>query len=248
MKNKILIFIFLIFFIIVVAFIFYKNKDSDSRNFFKEKKSEFLINKVKYYSSVNAISNTTNYQNPEWNLNIYQYTDIALYLNRISDSAPENYLTKLCLKDFEVSSENTKVYYLNLNNYGNSDLHEEDVIENKLEYNVINSSNEKNEQTYNIPIYFQDCSNPITIRVVTILSDNYKVSNDKTLSYNGSIMKELGFSLNRLNKKLKFDIEIENSLGDKHCQNVNLEIPYNDEEKSIIDGDFEKDVNVEIKF
>lgn len=199
----------------------------------------FVVDKIIYYSSANAISNTTNYQNPEWNLKVYQYTDIAIYVNRINalnvEEFPE-YITGVYLEDFETDLKNSKLYYLNPNDFGNGIINLDSIIEDKLEYTVVNSENDDNAQNYNIPIFFQDCSNPITLRLVTELANQYQVPNDHTLIYNGNLIKELGLGINELNKRVKFDLIVV-SKDSKHIKTISLEIPYEEGEKSIFDGD-----------
>lgn len=249
MKKPLFFFAFLIIVMFVLCIVFSMKKDFSKPNTF-EITDEFEIKKVVYYSSANAISNTTNYQNPEWNLSVYQYTDIAIYLDRINDSNDtkyQNYITELSLENFETDLENSRVYYLNPKNFGNSNLVEDDLIEELLEYNVINSENKENEQNYNIPIFFQDCSNPITLRVVTELSNHYQVSKDYTLAYNGSLVKELGLRLENLNQTISFDLVIHNK-GVGRAKHIDLEIPYEDKEKSILDGDIKIEKNKNISF
>ena len=131
MKKPLFFFAFLIIVMFVLCIVFSMKKDFSKPNTF-EITDEFEIKKVVYYSSANAISNTTNYQNPEWNLSVYQYTDIAIYLDRINDSNDtkyQNYITELSLENFETDLENSRVYYLNPKNFGNSNLVEDDLIE-----------------------------------------------------------------------------------------------------------------------
>ena len=65
-RNLIYFFIFLtIVLMIVVCYKNNQNNDYEKNNILNQK-NEFIINKIQYYSTVNAVSNTTNYQNPEW--------------------------------------------------------------------------------------------------------------------------------------------------------------------------------------
>lgn len=247
-KRGIVFFTICVVLVFLLYFLVKSNKKQNSD--VSEIKNNFIINKIKYYSSANAISNTTNYQNPEWNLKVYQFTDIALYLNRCENVDLNNYITKICLDNFNLNSNNTKVYYLNPNNFGNSILDTNNIycIEDVLEYNVINSSNIDNTQNYNIPIFFQDCSNPITIRIVTELSSNYQLPKEKTLRYNGSLINELGLNIKDLNNRISFTLKIDTKQGLLKNKRIDLEIPFENEGKSILDGDIEIDKKEEIKF
>ena len=145
-------------------------------------------------------------------------------------------------------SEKEEIYYLNPELFGKSSLDLETKIEESLKYNVINSDNKENTQEYDIPIYFQDCSNPITIRYINYLSNNYKVPNDKTLKYNGSLIKNLGLKIDDLNKNISFDLKITTRDEEERIQKIDIEIPYENKNKSILDGDFEMKVKKNITF
>lgn len=245
--KKIIVILILFTIFCFLGFSFWETKKEKKENL-KEivVEKEFKISKIKYYSSANAISNTTSFQNPEWNLRVYQYVDIAIYLERINDINSKNYITDVALSHFS-KLDNDAIYYLNPTMFGNGILNEEDRIEDSLKYTVINSSNEK-EQDYRIPIYFQDFSNPITIRLVRELDKNYKVSNEKSLVYNGKLIEELGLHLSDLASKIIFDIEIDTKDGEKRIQTIELEIPLENEQKSILEGDYEEEVMMNFPF
>lgn len=249
MKKKILcFFIFLIFIVSIIIIFFILKKQNVINVSKKESNSNFEINKIKYYSSCNALTNTTNYQNPEWNVKVYQYTDMAIYLERLGDASIKNYITNLSISNFKLL-DNQEVYYLDPTMFGNSNINSDDIISNdkELNYNVINSSNNDNEQNYNIPIFFQDCSIPITLRFVNNLSDNYKISSEDTLIYNGSLIKKLGMDLKNINTKFSFDLKITTKDGDEKTKQIDINIPIENDKRSILDGDFEIEVKENIK-
>ncbi len=247
MKKKLYFFIFFIVIIgIVLGFLLIKANDRKDNNL--KEKEEFAISKIHYYSTANAISNSTNYQNPEWNLKVYQYTDIAIYIDRLEEAGSKNYISSLEISNVKLNKENEEVYYLNPMLFGKSTLNLDFKLDKNLDYNIINSKNSENEQGYNIPIFFQDCSNPITLRFVNYLNDNYKVSSENSLIYNGSLISELGLDIDDLEKNLEFDLTITTKDGKKRVQKVELEIPFEKGNKSILDGDFELQVKQDIKF
>ena len=251
--KKILSF-FIVFFIIIliICFIFFRNQNLDGKeNKLSNSNNQFVINNIHYYSNANAINNNTSYQNPELNLNVYQYSDVEIYLDRLSSDVTEkNYITNVSISDININSKNQKLYYLTPLMFGNSDLNSNGIVEIKdnLEYNVINTTNSKNEQNYNIPIYFQDCSNPITLRLVNTLMDNYKVSSEQILLYNGSLIKELGIDLKKINTNIKFNLEVTTKDGEKRMKLIELNIPLENKDGSILDGDFEIEENESIEF
>ena len=248
MKKKLLyFFIFFIVIIILICFIYYKAK-GNRKNIASGKVNEFIVNNILYYSSANAISNTTNYQNPEWNLKVFQYTDIAIYLDRLNQVNEDNYITSLEISNIKLAKEDNELYYINPKLIGNNSLDLDSKIEDKLEYTVINDENSENTQNYNIPIFYQDCSNPITLRFINYLNNNYKVPSERSLTYNGSLIRELGLTVQDLDNKISFDLNITVKSGREKSKTLELEIPFEKGKKSILDGDFEIKLKQNIEF
>ena len=257
--KKICIFIIIIFFVVIFllsAKVFTENNNNNNNNMNNDNNliSQFSINEIRYYSSANAISNTTNYQNPEWNLNVYQYTDIAIYLDRINENInEENYISGLYIDNINIEdSKNILVYYLNPLQFGNGIVtfeNDTNVINEKLEFNIMNSNNTEDSLSYNIPIFFEDCSNPITIRYINDILKEYKVDNEEVLNYDGSILNHASVDISDLEKTISFDINIVTRDEKVHNQKVEFEIPLENSSKSIYDGSFEKtDKELNIKF
>lgn len=101
----------------------------------------FSIDKVYMYSSANAIDNKDT--RAIWNLDLYQYTDIAIYINnRATDKLTyENAIKSLYIDNIKFTSVkkgNTALYYKNINEFGKS----------IYEYALESANNE--QQTQNI--------------------------------------------------------------------------------------------------
>lgn len=250
MKKKLFYFFIFLILVVIIIFVCFRRKNNIIKNDEINLSNEFKISNLKYYSTANAISNTTNYQNPEWNLNIYQYTDIAIYLDRLDENInQENYIKSLEISNVNLNfPDKEELYYINPKLIGKSTLDLDTKIDNVLEYNVINTDNSENEQNYNIPIFFQDCSNPITLRFVNHLRDSYKVSNDRNLKYNGSLISELGLNIDDLDKEFSFNLKITTKDGKERNQTIKLNIPFESGNQTILDGDFEKNVKQNIQF
>lgn len=217
----------------------YKNKTNEKD--LAEENQVFEVSKIQYYSNVGAISKQTTYQNPEWDLNVYQYTDIAIYLKRAEEYSVSNYIKKLTIDNIQVSKTeigNQEIYYLNPTKFGNSDIAElsdENKIDSGLEYNIMNYENSENDVKYSIPIFFEDCSNPITLRYLNsdIVSD-YKFSQSNKLQFNGSLLKTAGISLEKLGTTITFDLDIITQNDETYNIPLTLDIPI---DERIYDGD-----------
>lgn len=101
-------------------------------------KPTFSIDKIYLYSSANAINNET--KKSIWDLNIYQYTDIALYLSGNSSNKKQNTIKELYIDNIKFDSINTgtpNLYYKNLFDFGRFDLIKSNVISEHLNYKIL---------------------------------------------------------------------------------------------------------------
>ena len=95
---------------------------------------------------------------------------------------------------------------------------------------------------YNIPIFFEDCSNPITLKYVNRdILKNYKVKGSEILKYDGSILKSAKINLLDLESIVNLDISIVLQNDEIHKIKLPINIQLEDGNKSIYDGKFEKD-------
>lgn len=126
------------------------------------------------------------------------------------------------------------MYFKGLNKFATSDLNEENVITDKLEFNVTS----ENEANLDMPILYNNLANPITLSYI-----NQNVKNDYTLTdtstpitYDGSLLKRFNIDLESLASTLSFDITITNNLDEEFKSSIFIDIPLNTEDKSIYDG------------
>lgn len=238
LKKKI---IFIIIFIILVIVGYDTLVKQFSKNENDINHPEFFVKTMELYSSANAISNTTNYQNPEWNISIFQYTDIAIYIDRLNKNNDNNYITQLYIDNVIIDNPKiqSKLFYLNPLEFGNGKLLTENLIEKRLDYNIVNSENNENEFSYNIPIFFEDCSNPITFRYIDSILNNYTLDNSQNLKYDGSILKIANVDLQNLKNSISMDLNIVTKDNVTHKQKICFDIPLESENKSIYEGSIE---------
>lgn len=94
---------------------------------------------------------------------------------------------------------------------------------------------------YNIPVFFEDCSNPITLKYVNNnVVENYAIDSTKTLKYDGSLLKSANVFINDIETTITFDLNIITTNDEVHEITVELEVPLQDNNSSIYDGFFEK--------
>lgn len=213
--------------------------------------SIFEITKITYYSGCNAKGDTNS--NSSFTISdLYQYTDIAIFINPVLDDelTSKNTLKNVLINNIQYvlapSMGNQKLYYKNLSDFATSKFNQEDLIDKSI--NFIATS--ENNIDYSKPILYNNCANPITICYVNSgIKENYTFSNDiSKIAYNGSLLKMCGIALSSLNCKISLDITITNNLDETYFCPITLNIPLSTENSTIYDGNLTIKDSVNYKF
>lgn len=207
-------------------------------NYFKNN-IVFSINKIALFSSANADANI-NTNNTTTISNLFQYTDIAIFIdNNSSEYTLENTLKSVKIEDIKFNtlpkSGNVKLYYKDLNSFSTPTFLEENIIDKSLSFDV----SSEDEIDYSKPILYNNCANPITISYKNSnLISSYTINNDGSLFYDGSLLKKCNIVPNNLKCNFSFYIIIENNLGYKYRCPVSIDIPLSDDNSSIYNGTY----------
>lgn len=199
----------------------------------------FSINKIVYFSSADAKADI----NPNSSFTIsdlYQYTDIAIFINNNSD---ENYTAKNTFKNVALSNIKFELapsvgyphlYYKNINDFATSKYDENNLVDDTLDFSV----SSEDEIDYSTPILFNNSANPITLCYVNSdLKPNYTLpAGTSNISYDGKLIKDCNVTLNSIACKLSFLITIINNLDETYTCPVILNIPLSTENETIYDG------------
>ena len=101
-------------------------------------KQTFSIDKIYLYSSANATNNKT--KKSMWNLNVYQYTDIALYISGNSNNKAQNTIKELYIDNIKFDSFNggtPNLHYKNLFEFGKFNIETDYLITDRLNYEIV---------------------------------------------------------------------------------------------------------------
>ena len=208
-------------------------------------KTVFSIDRIYLYSSADATSNETT--KPVWDLNIFQFTDIAIYINNRSEEGVtyENTIKELTIDNIKfnnVKSGTPSLYYKNVNDFAKLTNTEENKINDSLEFNIINSG----DVDYSTPVIYSNCQNPITLEYVnTNMKEDTIISDISTpLTYDGSLLRKGGILLSQMECTLSFTITIINNYNQKYVATVYIDIPLEDSMsgESIYDGKLIKNI------
>ena len=137
MKQKILAIIIIALFAIIlggyaISTVYMNKKFAEEVDAFYmlNAKTVFSIDEIYLYSSANAVENDET--RPIWNLNLYQYTDIAITINNRSEetlnyenSIKELYIDNISYTPVEKGEQN--LYFKDVNEFGKGNIAEERI-------------------------------------------------------------------------------------------------------------------------
>lgn len=238
----------------------------------------FKIEKIIVCSSAGAtdLSEKQNLQD----LNIYQYTDIAVYIDNGEELSNKNTIKELYIDNISLEGPNDigqkSLNYKNINKLGlkkdaikkdnqsdgifsslnnntntsnsidvgsiatnetdnttenvdNEQENQDNIQNERIDFNIVYTNEENDSANYNNPTFYTDCSNPITLEYLNNdIVTHYKMDENKTIAFDGSILKEAGVDLQTLNCKVKFKINIVNNMNQKYSCWINFAIPLDD--------------------
>lgn len=256
-KKKIILTLVAVFLFLLVIFLGYLlyNKyflkrifEEDVLSFAnKNENTIFTINKITLFSTCDAKNKTASSTNFTIE-NLYQYTDIALFITSPSEEKDlENTFKKVWIDNIKYtitpSVGEQKLYYKNINNFATNEIIEDNIISDKLEFNITS----EDEADLDTPTLYNNLANPIVLSYINSnIKTDYTIT-DTTIpiTYDGSLLKRCNILLNSLNCSISFDIYIINNLNQEFKCTVYVDIPLESDNKTIYDGSIttKKDTN-----
>lgn len=249
----ILLFLFLLFLAFYTFSFFSQRKAFEEQilSFVKNNETTiFSIDEITFFSSTdckNKASSQTNFTLE----NLYTYTDIAFFIhNHTSEYCSENTLKSLEIRNVKFtilpSLGSPKLYYKNLNQFTKSDWQEQYPIESNLAFDVTA------EETidFSKPTLYNNYANPITLSYQNEnVKTDYTITNTSIpITYNGTLLKRCGISLDSLSCTCSFDLFLVNQKDQKFKTTVSFSIPYEEGESSILDGSITVKKETNFKF
>lgn len=241
--------VFVSLFIIVIDRIFIRiNFEKDIINISNNNSDDiFSLDKIVLFSSANAIHNDENKN--FWNLNVYQYTDIAIYISNNSDYliTNKNAVKNLYIDNihFSETSKGIKsLYYKDINTFGNSILNDSNLINSRLDFTIANVNSDLD---YSKPQLYTTLDNPITLEYVNKSFKDSTIipNNNQSLVFDGSLIPYSNTPLSDLTENLSFTIHIINNFDEEFLCTVQIPIPLEDQatNQNIINGYVKKTID-----
>jgi hypothetical protein len=204
----------------------------------KNSETIFSIDNITYFSSCNAEASVASNSNFLIE-NLYQYTDIAIFINNNSENGLtlKNTLKELYIDNIEFSKKpeagTPLLYYKNIKSFATATFDEENLITDTINFNI----SSEDEEDLSTPTLYNNCANPITISYV-----NNNIKSDYTLSdiittYDGSLLKKCSVPLSTISCSISFTVHIINNLDQEYICPIYMEIPLSQSSgTSIYDG------------
>ncbi|MBR2858356.1 hypothetical protein IKE96_04185, partial [bacterium] len=227
-----------------------KNFENDILDFANKNETQiFKINDITFFSNCDAKNKTSSASNFTIE-NLYQYTDIAIFLKTNSDLSMQNTLKKVTISNIQFVNlpalGQPKLYFKSLNLFAKSDIIEENEITNNFDFNI----SSLDEADLSTPTLYNNLANPITLSYVNsnIKTDYTLTDTSSPITYDSSLLKRCNVLLDDISSKLSFDIFITNNLDEEFKTTVYIDIPLSDGGKSIYDGAITKKEKVNYAF
>lgn len=194
----------------------------------ENKKHIFKISQIILHSNVDIVDKSE--RQSLQNVSISQYTDISIYIdnnNYIKELTNENTVSKLYIDNIKIETLSTNgekiINYKNpylFGKYRTLQNAEEQII-----FDVVSDNYSNQESLYNNPMFYADCSNPISLGYINkdVVTDYYIRANDSAIDLSGAILKRANIGLDVLNSKISFNIHIINNLGEEFICKVDLD-------------------------
>lgn len=205
----------------------------------KNKNTIFSIQNIVFFSSSDSKNKTSSKSNFTIE-NLYTYTDIALFIQSHpnDEDTLENTLKEVSLSNIKFSQPPSigtpKLYYKDLNKFANSAIDDSNLIDNHLAFSITS----EDTADLSIPVLYNNCANPIVLSYVNenVKSDYTITDTSNPITYNGSLLQRCNVPIHSLDCAISMDIYITNNKNQKFKTTIFMNIPYEDEGKSIFDG------------
>lgn len=234
----------ILFFILIVCLLIYfffiqnafikNNLENDSLDFSTINENiPFSIRKIILFSSSTAEADSVNQL---LSLNISQYCDIGIYINELEDdsiSISSLYIDNISISTPEIGTP--CLYKKSVKDLGKCSFDENNIIGNRLDFNIISSENTLNYENYEL---YDNATTPISLGFYNKnIKTNFLSSNSEIL-YNGTLLKDAAIPISSLNCDISFTINIITNLNEHYICNVAFDIPFEDENGSIYDNGY----------
>lgn len=204
-----------------------------------------------------------------WDINVSQYTDIALGLSinnvnndltnnlansnlQVVDTSPKYSISKIYIDNISFSNNSTgtlSLGYIPILNFGlisNEDLTNPAEQQSKIDFNIVDDKETLLNNLVYEPSIDKNLILPITLRYLNSnIKTNHTITNiEEKLAFDGSILKRASIPLSSIKNEVTFNIHIVTNSSEEYMYPVHLQIPLQNEDngKNIYDGSYSQEL------
>ena len=205
----------------------------------------FNVIYIQLYSSANALNNSE-MQKDYWDLNLYQYSDIAINIDNhvsIDGLTLKNTIKEMYIDNISYPSTpdkgNPHLYFKESEFLGVGVINEENLIKDKLSFNIVSSNNTEVSK----PTFYADCSNPILLSAINQdIVSNFVIRNtNSAVTFDGNLFLDANILLSNIEYSVSFSIHIINGLDEEYICTLTIPIKLSDDNdiNTIYDGSYQ---------
>lgn len=242
-KKALNILLILILLLIICAGIYFfflqdifikKNLEEDSLHFSSLNETiPFSLRKIILFSSATAETDSVNQL---LSLNISQYCDIGIYLDKIQNediSISSLYIDNIVMSSPEIGTP--YLYKKSVSDLGKCTFNEDNIIDNSFYFNIIDAKSELNYNNYEI---YNNGTTPISLGFFNKNIKTNFIADTSEIFYNGTLLKQAFIPLASLNCNISFRLNIITNSNEHYICNVNFDIPLENNNESLYDAGY----------
>ena len=233
------IIVFILCYLLFYKYVLKRNFENSVLDFSsKNEKTVFEIKDITFFSNCDVKNKSASSSNFTIE-NLYQYTDMAIFITSPeSNKSYENTLKSVYIDNIKFTKTPTlgspSFYYKNISNFAKSDIIDENLINNRLDFNITSDD----EANLDKPTLYNNLANPIVLSYVNSnIKTDYTITNTSSpITYDGTLLKKCDVLLSTIESSISFDIYITNNLEQEFKCSVYLDIPLETNSETIYDG------------
>ena len=245
------IIVFILCYLLFYKYVLKRNFENSVLDFSsKNEKTVFEIKDITFFSNCDVKNKSASSSNFTIE-NLYQYTDMAIFITSPeSNKSYENTLKSVYIDNIKFTKTPTlgspSFYYKNISNFAKSDIIDENLINNRLDFNITSDD----EANLDKPTLYNNLANPIVLSYVNnnIKTDYTITDTSSPITYDGTLLKKCDVLLSTIESSISFDIYITNNLEQEFKCSIYIDIPLETDNESIYDGKVTLKQNTSFKF
>lgn len=210
-------------------------------NFFNSTANDlFKVDSITFFSSCNSEKQTSS-TNHFTIQNLYQYTDISIDLQPVSDIATvDNTLQAISISNIEFTTSpelgTQNLAFKSINNFTKPSLSSDYLITDTFDFILSSNSSED----LDLPFLYNNYANPITLSYINsnIKSDYTITDTSIPITYDGSLLTKCNVPLSDLTCSFSFDLLLTNLADNQFKTTFFITIPLKNDNSSILDGSY----------